>query len=96
MRAYANGPYAGRAGPLTHPYPCMTRFESGDLHPNGPEIGKTFHRLSRSNRSRSVVVHDNVVLDSSLVHTKFIVDSIFDFVSKLVFIVSDSEKIVLI
>ena len=81
---------------------CMTKSKLGDLHPYDPEIDKTFHRLSRSNRSRSVVVHDSVsvhdsvIVDSSVVHTKFIVDSIFDFVSKLVFIVSDSEKIVLI
>jgi len=42
--------------------------------------------------SRSVVVHDGVVLDSSIVHTKFIVD----YISEPIFIASDSEKIVLI
>jgi len=52
----------------------------------------TFHRLSRSNRSRSVAVHDSVVLDSSIVHTKFIANS----VSELVFITFDSKKIMLI
>ena len=40
------------------------------------EIDKTFHWLSRSNRSRSVVVHDSVVLDSSIMHIEFIVDYI--------------------
>ena len=40
----------------------MTRSKSGDLHPYDPEIDKTFHRFSRSNRSKSVVVHDSVVL----------------------------------
>ena len=67
----------------------MTRSKLGDLHPYDPEIDKTFHKLSRSNKSRSVVVHNNVVLDSSIVHTEFIVDSI----SKPIFIASDFEKI---
>ena len=66
----------------------MTRSKSGDLHPYDPEIDKTFHRLSRNSRSRTVVVHDSVVLDSSVVHTKFI----FYFASKPVFIASNSEK----
>ena len=61
----------------------MTRSKSGDLHPYDPEIDKKFHKLSKS-----VVMHDNVVLDRSIVHTKFIVDS----VSKPIFIASDSEK----
>ena len=47
----------------------MTRSNSGELHPYDPEIEKTFHRLSISNSSRSVTVHDSVVLDSSIVHT---------------------------
>ena len=77
---------------------CLTRSKSGDLHPFNPEIDKTFHRQSRNNRSRSVVVldsvvvHDNVVLDNSVMHTEFIVDSISDFVPELVFIASDSRK----
>jgi len=70
----------------------MTRSKSGDLHPYDLEIDKTFHRLSRNNRSRSVVVHVSVVFDSNVVHTKFIVDSISDFVSEPVFIAFDSKK----
>ena len=70
----------------------MTRSKSCDLHPYDLEIDETFHRLSISNKSRSVVVHDSVVLDSSIVHTKFIVD----YISEPIFIASDSEKIVLI
>jgi len=66
----------------------MTRSKSGGLDPYDPKIDKIFHRLSRSNRSRSVVVHDSVVLDSSVVHTEFIVDC----VSKPIFIASDFEK----
>ena len=41
-----------------------------DLHPYNPEIDKTFHRLCRSNRSRSAVMHDSVV------HIELIFDSI--------------------
>ena len=64
----------------------MTRSKLGNLHPYDPEIDRTFHRLSRSNRSRrvvvydSVVVHDRVVLDSSVVHTEFLAESISYFV----------------
>jgi len=67
----------------------MTRSKSCDLHPYDLEIDETFHRLSISNKSRSVVVHDSVVLDSSIVHTKFIAYSI----SKHILIAFDSEKI---
>ena len=66
----------------------MTRSKSGDLHPYDFEIDNIFHRLSRNNWSRSVAVHDSVVLDSSVVHTEFIVDC----VSKPIFIASDFEK----
>jgi len=66
----------------------MTRSKLGDLHPYDLKIDKIFHKLSRSNRSRSVVVHECVVLDSSIVHTEFIADSI----SELVFIAFDFEK----
>ena len=66
----------------------MTWSKSGGLHPYDPEIDKTFHRQNWNNRSRSVVVHDSVVLDNSVVHTEFISDSI----SKPVFIAFDSEK----
>ena len=55
----------------------MTSSKLDDLHPYDSEIDKTFHRLSRNNRSISVVVHDCVVLDNSVVHTEFIVDYIF-------------------
>ena len=63
----------------------MTRSKPGNLHPYDPEIDKTFHKLSRSNRS--VVVHDSVILDSSIVHIEFIVD----FISELAFIASIFE-----
>jgi len=43
-------------------------------------------------RSRNVVVHDSVVLDSSIMDTEFINDS----VSEPIFIASDSKKIVLV
>ena len=56
----------------------MTRSKQSDLHPYDPEVGRTFHRLSRNNRS--VVVHDSVVLDSSIVHTNFTSDFIPNFV----------------
>ena len=46
----------------------MTRSKLGDLHPYDPEIHRTFHR--------SIVLHYSVVLDSSIVHTDFITDSI--------------------
>ena len=59
----------------------MIRSKLGDLHPYDLEIDKSLHRLSRSNRSRSVVVHDSVVLYSNVVHTEFIANSIFYFVS---------------
>ena len=60
----------------------MIRSKLGDLHPYDLEIDKSLHRLSRSNRSRSVVVHDSVVLYSNVVHTEFIANSIFYFVSE--------------
>jgi len=62
------------------------------LHSYDPEIDKTFHRQSRNNRTRSLVVHDSVVLDNSVMHTKFIVDSISNFVPETIFIVSNSKK----
>jgi len=71
----------------------MTRSKLGDLHPSyDPEIDKTFHRLSRSNRSRSVAMHDSVVLDSSIVDNEFIVE----FVLEPIFVASYFEKLVLI
>jgi len=40
----------------------------------------------------SVAAHDRVVLDHTVVHTKFIVDYIFYSVFGPVFLASDSEK----
>ena len=71
----------------------MTRSKSGDLHPYDPEIDKTFHRLSRSNRSRSVVMHDNVVLDSSVMHIEFIADSNSDFFLSLLLLLLIMKKL---
>ena len=38
----------------------MTRSEPGDLHPYDPKVDRTFHRLSRNNRS-TAILHDSVV-----------------------------------
>ena len=54
----------------------MTRSKPGDLHPYDLEVDKAFHRLSRNNKS--VGLHDSVVVDSSIMHTDFITDSIFE------------------
>ena len=67
----------------------MTSTKPGDLHPYDPEVDRTFHRLSRNNRS--VVLHDSVVLDTRIMHTDFIIDFVFSLV--LLFL---SVKLVLI
>ena len=57
-------------------------------HPYDPKIDKTINRLSKSNKSIIVALHDSVVLDSSIVHIEFIVNSVVE----PVYIASDSEK----
>jgi len=50
----------------------MTRSKLDNLYPYDHKIDITFHRLSSNNRS--VILHDKIVLDNSIMHIDFITD----------------------
>jgi len=49
----------------------MTKSKPSDLHPYCPKVDRTFHRLSRNNRSV-------IVLLESVMHSHFISDFVFE------------------
>jgi len=61
----------------------MTRSKPGDLHTYDPKVDRTFHRLSRNNRSVTVlhdsIVHNDFILDSVLQSSSSFSDSEFEF-----------------